>query len=268
MASVKFLEKQLTLGDSPLVYENIKELKSDFKEIQELSGISLSYKSHIDISQEYVFFYFQLGKPSNTYTDKVFNKKEKVEKDNLHTKDEYGLTEQLFCLYHFKKNTFYINKNDKCDFFKEYLQNKIDSPETIIIKNIICQEKLEQTFKEINSIELISKIDLISNERITEFTKNFFGFAEAESISIKVKFSGKINKKKLSTFKKENENTEKLIIKGHDDKGINTTINNDKINRSLSVIISDRDINNGFKDFNKVKDCLLEVINKNESLHI
>jgi|SRR3989339_1229258 len=174
------------------------------------------------IDNTYYWIYMEYG-GELPYGEKVYDKEKSEILNNPRTKNQAELNKQLFCLYDFYLNIFYISDGRKKGFLEEYLKHKL-SKDTVIKRFFKSPQEFVDYVKTIESISFTSKHNLFSiNNDIFGDPKDIFGLGQPENFKMDIAYNGrKVTENFKTKFfnllsKKDNSEIQSLVCIGKDD---------------------------------------------------
>jgi len=174
------------------------------------------------IDDKYYWIYMEYG-GELPYGEKVYDKMTSKILNNPRTKNQAELNKQLFCLYDFRLDTFYISDGRKKGFLEEYLKHKLS--QDIVIKRFFkSPQEFIDYVQTIESISFTSKNNLFSiNNDMFGDPKDIFGLGQPENFKMDISYNGRriTEKFKTSFFnllsKKDMSEIQSLVCIGKDD---------------------------------------------------
>ncbi len=149
------------------------------------------------VDNKYYWLYAVFGAPL-PYSEEVYDKEKSEIVSNPRTQNQAELNKQLFCLYDFKYNTFYISNSKKKTFLEEYFKYKLEKD--IVIKRFFkSKEDFVNHIKTIDSISFTSIDNLFSiNNDFFGEPKDIFGLGQPENFKMEINYN---NRKITNVFK-------------------------------------------------------------------
>ena len=224
------------------------------------------YEVSVQKNEEYIWFDANFGSP-NPRDEMLTNINNGNKKSNPREKIEAELLKQVFCLYHFSKQTLYLSNVKKKKFV-----------EVILKDNTGLDFKVKSFFKTKNEfIELLKSVNEISFTEVQNlFHKNsperqalidLTGTDSPDDFTITTKYS-KANV--ISGFLNKlfngwtNNSLKDLIIRGTDEDNFSIIFNNDTFTKKIDVPSSKGP--NGKFNSKSVKSSLLQELNRWEGM--
>lgn len=216
------------------------------------------------IDNTYYWIYMEYG-GELPYGEKVYDKEKSEILNNPRTKNQAELNKQLFCLYHFDLNTFYISDGRKKSFLEEYLKHKL-SKDIVIKRFFKSPQEFVDYVKTIENISFTSKNNLFSiNNDIFGDSKDIFGLGQPENFKMDIAYNGrKVTEDFKTKFfnllsKKDNSEIQSLVCIGKDDNKVEAIFDISSFTQTVPLSLRKDEL--GRYDQNAVQLNLLNVLN-------
>lgn len=258
---------KLSFSTFQLIINNDFVNFEDFEVFKNINSKNFHYDGkyanvNIELNDKYLWLFFQYGSPEPRAKNVIDIKTNKTQ-NNPRKETQAELNEQLFFLYDFHKNVFFLNKSNKIGFVKQFLTEHIDK--TIIIKTIyVSIEEFSNKIKSIENINFTGCRDLFSSQSdIFKGLKDVFGYGEPESFKIEAKYSIPINEKIKNTLRQfdtaqKEHLLDSLVCIGKDENGFSTIFNSDSFSQKINLSLNKNDENLFNED--DVKNLLIDTI--------
>lgn len=214
------------------------------------------------IDNKYYWIYMEYG-GELPYGEKVYDKEKSEILNNPRTKSQAELNKQLFCLYDFELNTFYISDGRKKSFLEEYLKHKL-SKDIVIKRFFKSPQEFIDYVKTIENISFTSKNNLFSiNNDMFEDSKDIFGLGQPENFRMDIAYNGrKVTENFKTKFfnllsKKNNSEIQSLVCIGKDDNKMEAIFDISSFTQTVSLSLKKDEL--GRYEQNAVKQNLLNV---------
>ncbi|MCD4757609.1 MAG: hypothetical protein K8R39_05020 [Arcobacteraceae bacterium] len=239
------------------------EAFSEYKEEQYYAKDNVYRITTQKIDNTYYWIYMEYG-GELPYGEKVYDKEKSEILNNPRTKSQAELNKQLFCLYDFDLNTFYISDGRKKGFLEEYLKHKL-SKDIIIKRFFKSPEEFTEYVKTIESISFTSKNNLFSiNNDIFGEPKDIFGLGQPENFKMDITYNGrKVTENFKRKFfhllsKKDNSEIQSLVCIGKDDNKMEAIFDISSFTQTVPLSLKKDEL--GRYEQNIVQENLLNVL--------
>jgi hypothetical protein len=259
MSNLTFSAFQLIVDEND---PNIGEFL-EYKEEQYDTNDNIYRVTTQKIDNKYYWIYMEYG-GELPYGEKVYDKEKSEILNNPRTKNQAELNKQLFCLYDFDLNTFYISDGRKKGFLEEYFKYKL-SKDIVIKRFFKSPQEFIDYVKTIESISFTSKNNLFSiNNDIFGDPKDIFGLGQPENFKMDIAYNGrKITENFKTKFfnllsKKDNSEIQSLVCIGKDDNKIEAIFDISSFTQTVPLTLKKDEL--GRYDQNTVQQNLLNVL--------
>ena len=242
---LEFSAMQLIFGsDSPGVDDMLKIFADNSEEKFTLENEHYLINK-TNFSDKFFWLYIRYGREL-PYTPTVINTTIDQEELNPRSKDQIEPDQQLFGLYSFSDQVFYLSNFRKKAFLEQYMFAKLNK--SVVIKSFLkTPEEFIKSIKSIEKIKLVTKRTLFSMDggvvSISPEHKDIYGLGVPEEFSIEaiykhVNLTDKFieNFKKMVEWKKTTE-ADSLICIGRDENNLETIFNVDSFRQKISLLI-------------------------------
>jgi len=234
------------------------DIKSDFHTTIDDTYYEVVTKKEDD----YILFSFDFGK-ANPRDTKVTNVITGNKKDNPRQGSEAELLKQLFCLYHFEKQTLYISNYQKLTFFLSVLQKQLNK--SFITKSFFKdKEEFMSILKSVSKISFTEARELFNqNSTERQALTDLTGTNAPDKFTIEAEYSqpsGILPFLKKLFSSKDRDALKDLMICGKDERNFSVIYNHETFLRRLSIKCEKEE--NGKFNSDTVLNKLLEEVLK------
>ena len=260
---IKFTECELVINESEIPQLNIFENKMEDFFFDEASSVSYIANCEI-INEKFFWIYIRYGK-AKPYSNEVLNIETKEITQNKREPNEAELKNQLFCMYVPSQAILYMSDFRKNGFLANYLKARFNK-EFLIKKYFIEPEEFVKEITSVQSLKFVGIDKNLFNGSIFNEIGDILGYAQPIKFIIEAKIKEyNFDPKKCLDFllswknKKENQQIDRMICIGKDDKGFEKIFNLDTYLKKIQINIVKNE--NEMYDSIAIKHALLEQLN-------
>lgn len=258
---ITFTECELVVNETKIPQLNIFENKSE--DCYDVDNVSYIVNCEI-IDEQFFWIYIRYGK-AKPYSKEVLNTETKEIMQNKREPNEAELRNQLFCMYVPSRAILYMSDFRKNTFLATYLKARFNN-EFIIKKYFMNPEEFVKEITSIQSLTFAGFDKNLFNNGIFSEVGDVLGYGQPIKFTIEAKIKDyNFDPKKCLSFlmfwksKKEEQQIDKMICRGKDDKGFEKIFNLDTFLKRIQITTIKNE--NEMYDPKIIKDSLLRELN-------
>ena len=258
---ITFTECELVINETEIPKLNIFENK--LEDCYDVDNLSYIVNCEI-IDEQFFWMHIRYGK-AKPYSDEVLNTETKEIMQNKREPNEAELRNQLFCMYVPRRAILYMSDFRKNTFLATYLKARFNN-EFIIKKYFINPEEFVKEITSIQSLKFAGLDKNLFNNSVFSEVGDVLGYGQPIKFTIEAKIKDyNFDPKKCLNFlmfwksKKEEQQIDKMICVGKDDRGFEKIFNLDTYLKRIQITTIKNE--NEMYDPKIIKDSLLRELN-------